>query len=165
MEKTLVLVKPDGIQRGLIGEVVSRFEKKGLKLVGIKMMGLGEAVLREHYAHIKDKDFYPGVEKFMKSAPVIAMAWEGLDAVNVVRNLCGITNSRQAPAGTIRGDLSMSVACNVVHASDTLATAKKELRRFFKDEELHEYDKTEYMHVYVEDERGKKGRYGNPNDQ
>lgn len=152
MEQTLVLIKPDGIQRGLVGNAINRFERKGLKLVGIKMMTLDEAVLREHYAHIADEDFYPGVEKFMKSTPVVAMCWEGAGAINAVRLLCGITKAREADSGTIRGDLAMSVACNVVHASDNAATAKKEVKRFFKPDELYTYDKTEYMHVYMEDE-------------
>lgn len=152
MEKTLVLVKPDGVQRGLVGEVVKRFEQKGLKLIGMKMMPLNEAVLREHYAHIADKPFYPGVEKFMRSTPVVAMCWEGVEAVEAVRLLCGITKARKADGGTIRGDLAMSVACNVVHASDTIENAQHEVKRFFKSNELFEYDKTEYLHVYLEDE-------------
>lgn len=156
MEQTLVLIKPDGIQRGLVGEVISRLERKGLKLVGIKMMTLDSAILREHYAHIASKSFYPGVEKFMKSTPVIAMVFEGLEAVSTVRLLCGITKSREAEPGSIRGDFAMSVACNVVHASDTPETAKKEVKRFFKSNELFKYDKSEYLHVYLEDELGDK---------
>jgi len=152
-EKTLVLVKPDGIQRGLVGEVLQRFEKKGLKVVGMKMMSLDEALLREHYAHIADKPFFPGVSKFMSSSPVVAICLQGLEVVNAVRLLVGITKAREAEAGSIRGDLAMSVACNVVHASDSLETAKKEVPRFFKADELYSYDKTEFNHVYVEDER------------
>ena len=152
MERTLVLVKPDGIQRGLIGEVVSKFEQKGLKLVGIKMMTLDEAVLREHYAHIANKPFYKGVEKFMRSTPIIAMCWEGVEAIETVRILAGITKARAANPGTIRGDFAMSVACNVIHASDGFDTASKELKRFFKPDEIFEYDKSEYMHVYLDDE-------------
>lgn len=152
MERTLVLIKPDGVQRGLIGEVVKRLEQKGLKLIGVKMMALSEAVLREHYAHIASKPFYPGVEKFMKSTPVIAMCWEGVEAVEAVRLLAGITKARSAAPGTIRGDLAMSVACNVIHASDSYDTAVKEVKRFFNPDELFEYDKTEYLHVYLEDE-------------
>lgn len=152
-EKTLVLLKPDAIQRGLVGQVITRFEQKGLKLLGIKMMTLDEAVLREHYAHIADKPFFPGVESFMKSSPVIAMAWEGLECVNAVRVICGITKSREADAGTIRGDFAMSVSCNVIHASDTIENAQAELKRFFKPDDLYEYDKSEYMHVYGDDER------------
>jgi len=152
-EKTLVLVKPDAIQRGLVGEIVGRFEKKGLKVVGCKMMSLDEAVLREHYAHIAEKPFFPGVAKFMSSSPVIALCVEGLEVVNAVRLICGITKAREAEAGSIRGDLAMSVACNVVHASDSLDTAEKEVPRFFKEDEIFEYDKTEYVHVYGDDER------------
>lgn len=152
-ERTLVLIKPDGIQRGLIGNVLSRFEMKGLKVAGIKMMTLDEAILREHYAHIASKPFFPGVSNFMRSSPVVALCLEGLDVVNAVRILCGITKSREADAGTIRGDLAMSVACNVVHASDTVENAEVEVKRFFNPDDLFEYDKSEYVHVYVEDER------------
>jgi len=152
-EKTLVLVKPDGVQRGLVGEIISRFERKGLKVAGLKMMRLDEAILREHYAHIADKPFFPGVSKFMSSSPVVAICVEGLEVVKAVRILCGITKAREADAGSIRGDFAMSVACNVVHASDSIETAKKEVPRFFKVDELHVYDKSEYVHVYVDDER------------
>ena len=152
-EKTLILVKPDGVQRGLVGDVIGRFERKGLKLVGLKMMRLDEAVLREHYAHIADKPFFGGVSSFMQSSPVIAMCFEGLGCVNAVRLLCGITKAREADAGTIRGDLAMSVACNVVHASDSVGTAQAEVPRFFEDDEIFGYDKSEYEHVYVKDER------------
>lgn len=152
-EKTLVLIKPDGVQRSIIGEVLTRFERKGLKLVGMKMMSLDEAVLREHYAHIADKPFFPGVSKFMRSSPVIAMCFEGLEVVQAVRILCGITKARAAEAGSIRGDLAMSVACNVVHASDSVETAMKEVPRFFNPDEIFDYAKSEYEHVYTEDER------------
>ncbi len=152
-EKTLVLIKPDGIQRGLVGRITERFETKGLKLVGMKMMGLDEAVLREHYAHIADKPFFPGVAKFMQSTPVIAMCWEGLDVVETVRKITGITKAREAEAGSIRGDFAMSVSCNVIHASDSVENAEKEVKRFFKSDEVYGYDKSEYMHVYGDDER------------
>lgn len=152
-EQTLILIKPDAIQRGLVGEIVTRFERKGLKLVGMKMMALSEAVLREHYAHIADKPFFPGVAKFMQSTPVVAMCWEGLQVVDAVRKITGITKAREAEAGSIRGDLAMSVACNVIHASDTVENAQKEVKRFFKDDEIYSYDKSEYTHVYAEDER------------
>ncbi len=152
-ERTLVLVKPDGVQRGLIGNVIQRFETKGLKVVGIKMMSLDEAVLREHYAHIADKPFFPGVSSFMRSSPVVAICLEGLDVVNAIRILCGITKAREADAGTIRGDLAMSVACNVVHASDSVENAQAEVKRFFNPDQIFDYNKSEYMNVYVEDER------------
>lgn len=152
-EKTLVLIKPDAIQRGLSGEIISRFERKGLKLVGVKMIALDEAVLREHYAHIADKPFYPGIEKFMRSTPVIAMCWEGLEVTETVRKITGITKARNAEAGSIRGDFAMSNGCNVIHASDTPENAEKEVKRFFKTDEIYNYDKSEYMHVYADDER------------
>ncbi len=154
-EKTLVLIKPDSVQRGLIGEILHRFERKGLKVVGLKMMTLDEAILREHYAHIADKPFFPGVSKFMSSSPVVAVCLEGLEVVNAVRILTGITKSREADAGSIRGDLAMSVASNVVHTSDSVENAKIEVKRFFKEDELFDYDKGEYLHVYVEDELNK----------
>lgn len=153
MERTLVLIKPDGIQRSLVGKIVTRFEEKGLKMIGCKMMRLDEAVLREHYAHIADKPFFPGVANFMKSSPVLAMCWEGLEAVDAVRLITGVTKARQADAGTIRGDFAMSVSCNVIHTSDSVETAGKEVPRFFKEDELHSYFKSEYEHVYNEEER------------
>ena len=153
MERTLVLIKPDGVQRGLVGEIIGRFERKGLKLLGCKMMTLDEAVLREHYAHIADKPFFPGVAAFMKSSPVVAMCWEGLECVEAVRLITGVTKGRQADAGTIRGDLAMSVSCNVIHTSDTVENAGKEVARFFKKDELFEYAKGEFEHVYNSEER------------
>lgn len=152
-EKTLVLIKPDAIQRGLIGQIVARFERKGLKMVAMKMMALDEAVLREHYAHIADKPFFGGLAKFMQSTPVVAMCFEGLQVVDAVRKITGITKSREAEAGSIRGDFAMSIACNVIHASDGVEAAQAEVARFFTPEEVFEYDKSEYMHVYAEDER------------
>lgn len=153
MERTLVLIKPDGVQRGLVGEIVSRFEKKGLKMAGCKMISLDEAILREHYAHIADKPFFPGVANFMKSSPVIAMVWEGLECVEAVRLITGVTKGRTADAGTIRGDFAMSVSCNVIHTSDTVENAEKEVARFFNSDELFAYYKSEYEHVYNEEER------------
>ncbi len=152
MERTLVLVKPDAIQRGLIGEIVGRFERKGLKLVGCKMMALDEALLREHYSHLANKPFFGSLSRFMQSSPVIAMCWEGLECVNAVRLLCGITKAREAEAGSIRGDLAMSVSCNVIHTSDTIENAEIEVSRFFKEDEILDYAKAEYEHVYAEDE-------------
>lgn len=152
-ERTLVLIKPDAIQRGLLGQITARFETKGLKLVGCKMMSLDEAVLREHYAHIADKPFFPGISKFMQSTPVIVMCWEGLDVVDTVRRITGITKAREAEAGSIRGDFAMSIGCNVIHASDSLDNALAEVKRFFKTDEIYGYDKSEYLHVYSEDER------------
>lgn len=152
MERTLILIKPDAIQRGLVGEIVGRFERKGLKVIGLKMMSLSEAVLREHYAHIVDKSFYPGVENFMMSSPVVAICLEGIEVVEAVRLLVGITKARAAEAGSIRGDLAMSHSCNVIHASDSVENAEKEVKRFFKPDELFDYRKSEYEHVYNDEE-------------
>lgn len=152
MERTLVLIKPDAVQRGLIGEVISRFERKGLKIVGMRMMALSEAVLREHYAHIADKPFFAGIERYMMSSPVIAVAVEGVDAVDTMRRVVGITKSREADPGTIRGDLAMSIACNIVHASDSVETAQEEIKRFFEYDDIHQYDRGEVHRVYAEDE-------------
>ena len=152
MERTLVLVKPDAIVRGLIGRIVTRFEEKGLKLTGVKFMKLSDALLNEHYAHLADKPFFPGTRSFMQSTPVIAMCWEGLDSVETIRRLCGITKSREAAPGTIRGDFAMSVQANLVHASDSVETAKTEVRRFFTESELLEYEWPAIGSIYSKDE-------------
>lgn len=152
IEKTLILIKPDAIQRGLIGDITRRFERKGLKLIGMKMMRLDDPLLDEHYSHLKDKPFFNDLKKFMKSSPVIAQCWEGVECVSAVRLISGVTNARQADGGTIRGDFAMSVSNNVIHCSDSQKNAKKEVKRFFDDSELHDYDKSEWTHVYDLDE-------------
>jgi len=153
MERTLVLIKPDAIQRDLIGEVIGRFERKGLKLVGIKMMMLPDELLDEHYSHLRGRDFFAEIKGFMRSTPVIACVWEGVDCVNTVRLLCGITKAREADPGTIRGDLAMSVQANLVHASDSLETAEVEVKRFFTTEEMFEYEDVLNPFVYSSRER------------
>ena len=153
MERTLVLIKPDALQRGIVGEVMSYFEKKGLTLVGNKMIQLDDTILNEHYAHLVDKPFFKGIADFMKSAPVVVQCWEGHECVEVVRKLCGVTNAREANPGTIRGDLAMSVQSNLVHASDSIETANTEVPRFFKEEELFSYDKKNYEYIYAPDEK------------
>ena len=153
MERTLVLIKPDAFQRGLVGEITKYFEKKGLTLVGNKMMQLNDKILKEHYAHLVDKPFYKGIADFMKSTPVLVQCWKGCEAVKVARKLCGATNAREADPGTIRGDLGMSIQSNLVHASDSLETAKVEVPRFFKEDELFVYDKKNYEYIYAPDEQ------------
>src|SRR3989338_5225564 len=138
-ERTLILIKPDGIQRGLVGETIARLEKKGLKIVGMKMLRMDKALAKDHYSHLVSKPFYPDLEKFVTEHPIIAMAVEGKEAVEVVINMCGVTNATKASAGTIRGDLSNSTSRNIIHASDTKETAEKEVKRFFKPSELFEY--------------------------
>lgn len=147
------MIKPDALNRGLVGETISRLEKKGLKMVGCKMTTLSDDVLKEHYAHLADKPFFPGIVKFMQSAPVVMTVWEGLDVIETVRTVCGVTKAREATPGTIRGDLAMSVQCNIVHASDGEDTAVDEIGRMFADDELFEYNKQDFVWVYSEDER------------
>lgn len=153
MERTLIIAKPDALQRGLLGEITTRLERKGLKLIGIKMMSLDSAILKAHYAHLKDKPFYEDLEQFMKSSPVVVMAWEGYECVNSVRIIVGTTNPREADAGTIRGDFSQGTGRNLIHASDSKETGEEEISRFFEQKELFDYDKTEYRHIYGEQER------------
>ncbi len=148
MERTLVLIKPDAIQRDLVGEIIRQFERKGLKLVGIKMMTLSNDLLDEHYSHLRGRDFFNEVKTFMRSTPIIACCWEGTDCVNTVRLLCGITKAREAEPGTIRGELAMSVQANLVHASDSLDTAGIEIERFFKPEELFDYEDVLQPFIY-----------------
>lgn len=152
MERTLVLVKPDAMQRQMAGEVITRIEKKGLRIVGAKMISLDDKTLEDHYSHLKDKPFFPRIKSFMKSAPVIALVVEGRDAVEVVRKLCGVTNGREAEAGTIRGDLAMSIQCNLVHASDSTDTAQKEIARFFKPAEIFNWKAALTEYTYANEE-------------
>lgn len=152
MEKTLVILKPGTIQRGLIGEIMSRFEKKGLRLAGMKMVWLTDEVLSEHYAHLKEKPFFQRVKDGMRTIPVIVCCWEGIDAIEVIRTITGKTNGRLAAPGTIRGDYSMSVQENIVHASDSPETAKAELNRFFKPDEIFDYKLNNLLSLYADDE-------------
>lgn len=152
MEKTLVILKPSCVQRSLIGEVISRFEKKGLQLLGMKMMQLDDAILDVHYAHLKDKPFFQRVKNSMKASPVIVQCWGGINAAKVVRTLIGITNGRNAAAGTIRGDFSMSTQENIVHASDSMESAKTELTRFFSENEIFNYKISTEKYLYADDE-------------
>lgn len=152
LERTVILIKPDGIQRGLVGNIISRFEQKGLKLVGIKMLRADSNLLDKHYKHHKNKPFFESLKKYMSSSPIIAMLWEGVEAVDVVRSISGSTVGREADIGTIRGDLSMSHQATLVHASDSKKTAKEETKRFFNNDEIFDYRKDEYFQIYAEDE-------------
>jgi nucleoside-diphosphate kinase len=153
VERTLVLIKPDAVQRGLIGHILNRFERKGLKVVGLKLMELSDEILDDHYRHLSDKPFFPRIKSFMRSTPVIAICLEGFEVVYTVRTLCGITNSREAASGTIRGDLGMSIQCNLVHASDSIETAEVEVPRFFAADELTDYESVTDTVIYASDER------------
>lgn len=151
-EKTLIIIKPDALQRSLMGEVISRFEKKGLRIVGLKMIRLGDAIIDEHYQHLKEKSFFGHIKEFMKSAPVVVMALSGINAVSASRLIVGPTKGYEADAGSIRGDFSVSGQTNIVHASDSPETAKAEVKIFFKNEELFEYIKVDFPFVYGADE-------------
>lgn len=153
MERTLIIAKPDALQRGLVGEIIHRFERKGLKLIGLKMLALNSELLQEHYKEHLEKDFYEGLENFMKSSPVVIMAWEGYECVSSVRLIVGDTNPRKADAGTVRGDMAIGTGRNLIHASDSTSSGKSEVKTFFKDSELFDYEKSEYLHIYEPHER------------
>ncbi|MDE6491426.1 MAG: nucleoside-diphosphate kinase [Muribaculaceae bacterium] len=153
MEKTLVILKPSAVLHGYAGQVITRFQQKGLIVAGLKMMMLNEDILREHYAHLVDKPFFPFILRSMMASPVIVMALEGKDAVEVVRLMTGATNGRKALPGTIRGDFSMSSQENIVHASDSIENAAIELDRFFKPEEIYSYQPATLPFTYAPDER------------
>ena len=141
VQKTLVLIKPDALQRELVGRVVARFEQKGLKIVAMKLTHLDESTLTEHYGHLKEKPFFGDLVKFMMQTPVVAMILEGVGAIEEVRKIVGSTNPREADAGTIRADLSMNVPSNMVHASDSAEAAIVEVARFFNENEVFAYEK------------------------
>lgn len=140
-QKTLVLLKPDALQRDLLGEIIRRFEMKGLKIVGLKFIRLTSELLDEHYAHLTDKPFFASLKQFMLQTPVVGMVLEGYDAVAEIRKIVGSTNPREADAGTIRADFSMNVPSNLIHASDSPESAATEVKRFFSDAELFDYEK------------------------
>lgn len=140
MERTLILVKPNAIQRGLVGDIITRFERKGLQFVAMKMLFMTDELVNEHYAHLKERPFFPYLKASMQAAPIIACVVEGAEAVDTVRLLVGATNSRKALPGTIRGDFSMSGEQNVVHASDSVENALVEIARFFNPDELYDYE-------------------------
>ncbi|MBC1334273.1 nucleoside-diphosphate kinase [Listeria booriae] len=141
MEKTYLMVKPDGVQRGLIGEIVGRLEKKGLKLVGAKFMQIDEALAKQHYAEHVGKAFFPDLLAFITSGPVFAMVWEGDEAISLARHMMGKTNPLEAEHGTMRGDLAVHMNRNVIHGSDSPESAQREISLFFKEEELISYEK------------------------
>lgn len=139
MERTFVMVKPDGVQRGLVGEVIARLERKGLKLVGLKLLQVSRELAEAHYAPHRERPFFPGLVAFITSGPAVAMVWEGEGAIGVVRSLMGATDPRAAAPGTIRGDLALSIGMNVVHGSDSPESAAREIALFFRPEELVDY--------------------------
>ncbi|MBI2597764.1 MAG: nucleoside-diphosphate kinase [Candidatus Diapherotrites archaeon] len=152
-ERTLVILKPDAVNRGLVGTVMNRFERKGLKIVGLKMENLEEKKLKEHYAHHKDKHFFEELLEYMSSIPSVLVVFEGKDAVAVVRKMAGATSGRDAEPGTIRGDFSMSIQVNVIHASGSTKEAEKEIKRFFGEKDLMEYERTDFGAIYSSEEK------------
>lgn len=148
MERTYLMVKPDGVQRGLCGEIVSRFEKKGLKLLGMKLMVIPKDVAENHYGEHKDKPFFPSLISYITSGPVLAMVWEGENAVAICRNMMGKTKPAESAPGTIRGDFGMVTGMNIIHGSDSVESAEREIKIFFKPEELISYERTIDSWIY-----------------
>ncbi len=148
MERTFVMIKPDAVQRGLIGEIISRLERKGLKIVAMKMLSVSKELAEKHYAEHREKPFFESLVSYITSAPVVAMVVEGKNAVKVVRTLVGATNPQEAQPGTIRGDFGMDIGRNVIHASDSLESAEREISLFFKPEEIVEYRRIDEGWLY-----------------
>ena len=142
MEQTLVLVKPDGVQRGLVGEILGRLERRGLKLVGMKLMQVDETLAHRHYGEHVDRPFFAGLVSFITSGPVVAMAWQADNAVDIVRSTMGVTNPANAAPGTIRGDLGVDIGRNLIHGSDSPESAERELSLFFQPEEILDYSRS-----------------------
>jgi len=152
MERTLILLKPDCVERRLMGRIITRFEDKGLNIVAVKMMRVTPELAKQHYAEHVEKPFYPGLEEFITGAPVLAMVIEGLEVIRVVRDILGATSGLKAEAGTIRGDYSASRQMNLVHASDGPEAAQREMDLYFSPEEICEYDPTLTPWLRAEDE-------------
>lgn len=141
LERTFIMVKPDGVQRGLVGEVISRFERRGLKLVGMRMLTIDEELARRHYAAHVNKGFFPDLLAYITSAPVVAMVWEAPSAISLARQMLGPTNAKEAPGGTLRGDFCLDIGFNLVHGSDSPEAAEREIGLFFRAEQLMDYHK------------------------
>ncbi|XP_032461710.1 nucleoside diphosphate kinase, mitochondrial isoform X1 [Phocoena sinus] len=149
LERTLVAVKPDGVQRRLVGDVIQRFERRGFKLVGMKMLQAPESILAEHYHDLQKKPFYPALISYMSSGPVVAMVWEGPNVVCTSRAMIGHTNSAEAAPGTIRGDFSIHISRNVIHASDSVEGAQREIQLWFQSSELVDWaDEGHHSSIY-----------------
>ena len=150
VERTFVMVKPDGVQRGLIGEVIGRLEDRGLKLVGAKFMQIDEDLAEQHYAEHKNKSFFDGLVEFITAGPVMAMVWEGQDATRQVRNMMGETDPAESPAGTIRGDLGLDLERNVIHGSDDQdpGANEREIELFFDEDELIDWERIDEQWLY-----------------
>ncbi|NWS74236.1 NDK3 kinase, partial [Crotophaga sulcirostris] len=148
-ERTLVAIKPDGVQRRLVGELIRRFERKGLQLVGLKLLRASEELLKEHYIALRDRPFYSRLVKYMSSGPVVAMVWQGLDVVKTVRVMIGETDPAKSRPGTIRGDFCTEVSMNVIHGSDSVESAQQEISLWFRPEELTCWGDTAEHWIYA----------------
>lgn len=149
MERTFVMVKPDGVQRGLIGEVITRFEKKGIKLAALKLMQIPQEMAERHYAEHKEKPFFKDLVSFITSGPVAAMVLEGDNVIAIARTMMGATNPKDSAPGTIRGDYAMTIDKNVIHGSDSPESAAREIGIFFKESEIIDYNKSGSEWIYV----------------
>jgi len=148
MERTYCMVKPDGVQRNTVGEIIARFEKKGIKIVALKMMQIPQATAEKHYGEHKDKPFFADLVNFITSGPVVAMVLEGENVISMVRTMMGATNPKDSAPGTIRGDFGMTIDKNVIHGSDSPESAEREINIFFKPEEIVEYTKSGQEWIY-----------------
>lgn len=148
MEKTFLMVKPDGVQRNLIGKIVARFEQKGFQLVGAKLMQVSDELAENHYGEHKERPFFGELVDFITSGPVFAMVWEGEDVIKTARTMMGATNPAEAQPGTIRGDFGVTIGKNVIHGSDSPESAEREINLFFKEEELVSYKKQDQTWIY-----------------
>lgn len=148
MERTFLAIKPDGVQRGLVGDIIRRFETKGFTLVGLKLMSVSRELAEQHYDVHKERPFFPGLVEFITSGPVVAMVWEGDGVVASARKLIGATNPLTSEPGTIRGDFGVSIGRNIIHGSDAIETAQREIALWFKDEELVSWKPTNTPWLY-----------------
>src|SRR5690625_4056051 len=148
MEKTFIMVKPDGTQRGLIGEIVRRFEQKGFQLVGAKLMQVSTELAEEHYGEHKERPFFGELVDFITSSPVFAMVWQGENVISTARTMIGATNPTEANPGSIRGDYAVTVGKNIIHGSDSTESAEREINLFFNEDELVAYEKQDYDWIY-----------------
>lgn len=148
MERTFLMIKPDGVQRNLIGDIIKRFEERGFTLVGAKLMTVTETLAKEHYKEHKGKPFFSDLIQFITSGPIFAMVWEGENIIKLTRQMIGSTNPQEAAPGTIRGDYALVVNKNIIHGSDSFESANREINLFFKDNELISYDKETGKWIY-----------------
>ncbi|XP_056628017.1 NME/NM23 nucleoside diphosphate kinase 2a [Triplophysa dalaica] len=147
-ERTFIAIKPDGVERGLVGEIIKRFEQKGFKLVALKLIQASDDLLREHYSDLKDRPFFPGLVSYMSSGPVVAMVWEGFNVIKTGRVMLGETNPIDSKPGTIRGDFCVQVSRNIIHGSDSVESANAEINLWFTPEELCDYSKCQHNWLY-----------------